>query len=172
MDKVKFFLILFVSLFLVNSSFAESATGKIGFVNLSRIFDEYTKTKEYDALLEKKHSTFQEEHKEKLQNIKDAESKLSLMKESEKNKLQSQIEKDKNDLLAFDRQRQTDLKKERDEKVRDILSEIEKVVKDYASKENYSLILNDRVLIFGGDNLDITNQILKLLNEKYSPSKN
>ena len=144
---------------------------KIAYVDLSRIFDGYSKTKEYDAILEKKTKGYEQEHNDKLQKIRDAEGKLALLKEEEKNKLQTQIDKDKNDLLAFDRQRQTDLRKERDEKIKEILSEIEKVVKDFAEKENYSVILNDRILIYGGDSLNVTNPIIKLLNDKYTPPK-
>ena len=156
--------------FLAGDSYAQNAgNGKMSYVNLSRIFDEYGKTKEYDAALEKKHNAYEQEHKDKLQKIKDAEGKLALLKEDEKNKLKGQIDKDQNDLVAFDRQKQTDLKRERDEKIREILGDIEKVVKDYAQKENYALILNDRVLIYGQETLDITNQVIKLLNDKNAP---
>ena len=44
---------------------------------------------------------------------------------------------------------------------------IEKVVKDYAQKEGYTLVLNDRVLVYGGEEMNITDKIVKLLNESY-----
>jgi len=51
------------------------------------------------------------------------------------------------------------------------LLEIEKVVSDYAKKEGYDLILNDRVLIFGSDALDVTDKILEKVNEIYNKNK-
>jgi Skp family chaperone for outer membrane proteins len=46
------------------------------------------------------------------------------------------------------------------------LLEIEGVVKDYAQKEKYDIILNDRVLIYGAESFDLTKTILDLLNAK------
>jgi len=70
----------------------------------------------------------------------------------------------KNDLMEFDRQKQADLTKERNEKIREILLEIENKVSDFAKQENYSLILNDRVLIYGEPTLNLTETLLKILN--------
>ncbi len=157
---------------LAGNSFAQNAPAlKIAYVDLTKVFDEYGKTKEFDAVLEKKQSGFEAEHKDKLQKIKDAEGKMAVLKEEERNKVQAQIDKDKADLLAFDREKATDLKKERDEKIKEILGDIEKTVKDYATKESYTYVLNDRVLIYGVDSLNITTQVIKLLNDKYSPPK-
>ena len=42
------------------------------------------------------------------------------------------------------------------------------MVKDFAEKEKYALILNDRVLIYGNTGGDISDQILKILNDSYN----
>lgn len=167
MKKLTFFAIVAATVLCAGSSFAQGSSGlKIAYLDLSKVFDNYSKTKEYDATLEKKHDAYVQEHKAKEQKINDAQSKFALMKEEEKTKLAAQIEKDKVDLAAFDRQEQIDLKKERDEKIREILGEIEKTVKEFAQKENYTLILNDRILIYGSPEIEITDQISKILNEK------
>jgi outer membrane protein len=143
------------------------AEDKIGYVDLSRIFDEYSKTKEYDVVLEQEHNKYQEERNQRLNKLRDAQAKLALLKEEEKAKLQSEIDKDKADLLEFDRLKQTELRKQRDEKIREILLEIEKVVSDFAQKEKYKLILNDRVLVYGFPEWDLTEKVIKLLNQSY-----
>ena len=74
------------------------------------------------------------------------------------------MEKLKTDLIEYDRQKKTELNKERNDKIREILLEIEKIVSGYAEKEGYTMILNDRVLIYGNQTLDQTEPILKLLN--------
>ena len=156
----------------MGTAHAQSLDGKkVGYVDLSRIFDEYTKTKEFDAVLEKKHSEYEDVRNKKLDKIKEAQGKLALLKEDEKAKLQDSIEKDKADLLEFDRQQQTELKKQRDEKIREILLEIEKIVSGFAKKEGYTFILNDRVLIYGDQELNITEKVLKLLNDTYPGKK-
>lgn len=158
-------------IFGVTAGAQSSASGRLAYVNLNRVFDEYSKTKDYDATLAKKSDEYQQARDEKIKKIQEAQGKLSALKESEKEKLQAQIEKDKSDLLELDRQKQTDLKKERDDKVREILMEIEKGVKDFAQQEKYSFIFNDKFLIYGDDSLEVTNQIIKLLNDKYPAAK-
>ena len=170
MRNLKILSMVFMSAFLTSvtsvSVFAQSLDGKkVGYVDLSKVFDEYGKTKEYDAILEKKHAEYEDARNKKLDKIREAQGKLALLKEEEKAKLQESIDKDKADLLEFDRQQQTDLKKQRDDKIREILLEIEKIVHDFAEKEKYALILNDRVLIYGDKTMDLTEKVLKLLND-------
>ncbi|MCA9406270.1 MAG: OmpH family outer membrane protein, partial [Candidatus Omnitrophica bacterium] len=139
---------------------------KIGYVDLSRLFDEYYKTKDYDKVLEQKHKTFEEERQVKVDKIQESIGKLGLLADDKKADLESNIEEMKAEVLEYDRQKRTDLTKERNEKIREILLEIEKVVSDYAQKEKYSVILNDRVLIYGNQTFDLTEEILKVLNKK------
>lgn len=167
--------LLFAFLFVFSfASWANAQTidgKKIGTMDLSRVFDEYTKTKEYDASLETKHKDFEKTRNAKIDKIKEAQGKLVALKDDEKAKVQADIDTMVNELKTSDNQMQMDFKKERDEKIREILLEIEKVVSDYAKKENYAFILNDRVLIFGNEGFDITEQIIKLLNESYPKKK-
>ena len=53
--------------------------GKVAYVDFSRLFDEYGKTKEYDAVLEKKHSEYEAARNKKLEKIRDEQNKLSLL---------------------------------------------------------------------------------------------
>ena len=150
---------------------AETNLGKVAYLNVDKVFDQYNKTKEYDEALSKKHEAYEAERNKRVEKIREATGKLSVLKEDERNKLQAQIDKDTAEFNEFDRQQQTDLRKERDEKMREILLEIEKDVNEYAEKEGYSLIINDKVLIFGKDEFDVTEQLIKILNEKYPGKK-
>ena len=163
-----FGLALLLSVFLAGT--AHAADLKIAYVNLAKVFDEYNKTKEYDAALEKKHEGYKKEFDDRMKKVQEAEAKLPLLKDAEKAKLQSQVDQDKSALSSFERDKTMDLRKERDERIRELLGEIEKVITDFAQKENYSLVINDRVLVYTTKEMDITDQVIKLLNEKY-PAK-
>ncbi|MCX5681606.1 MAG: OmpH family outer membrane protein, partial [Candidatus Omnitrophica bacterium] len=152
-------------------SFAQAAGLKIGYVGLSRVFDQYQKTTDYDKVLEQESTQYKKDRNDLLGKIQEAERKLILLKEEDRAKLADQIEKDKQSLMEFDQKKQTELRKERDDKVREVLLEIEAVVKDYAQKEKYDIILNDRVLIYGSDTLDLTQKVLDLLNANTSSVK-
>jgi len=155
-------LFLFVLTFLTTAAYAQNV--KMGFVDLSRLFDEHNKTAAYDKLLEDNHKNFEAERNGKIEKIQEAQGKLALLNEEKKAELEEEIEKMKADLLEYDRQQKTTLTKERNEKIREILLEIEREVSAYAEKEGYDIILNDRVLIYGNPAKDLTEEIIKRLN--------
>ncbi|MBI5149386.1 MAG: OmpH family outer membrane protein [Candidatus Omnitrophica bacterium] len=156
------FVVIVAALFTTTASADEK--GKIGYVDLSRLFDEYYKTKDYDKSLEAEHKEYEQEAKTKVDKIREQQGKLELLKEDQKKGLEADIEKMKNDLMEYDRQKKTTLTKDRNEKIREILLEIEKIVSGYAEQNGYALILNDRVLIYGDPARDLTQDILKTLN--------
>ena len=149
-------------------TFARAEDLKFAYVDLAKLFDQYDRTKEYDKVLEADNNKFQEERNKKIDQIKDLQGKSAMLKDDAKAKNDKDIEKLKNDILEFDRVKRTDLTKARDEKVREILLEIEKTVSEYAKAQNITFVLNDRVLIYGKDTLSITDPILKILNDSYA----
>ena len=158
-----FMAIVFLSSMMATGAYA--AGEKIGYVDLSRLFDEYHKTKEYDKVLEVKHSELEKVGKEKVEEIKESESRLALLKEDQRAALEDEIEMLKGEAQEFVRQEQSNLTKDRNEKIREILLEIEKIVSDFAAQEGYDIILNDRVLIYGDPAQDLTEDILTILNK-------
>jgi len=146
-------------------SFADGL--KIAYVDLSKVFDGYQKTKEFDAVLQTEGEAFQKQRDAMVQKIQDAQSKLDLMKDSEKASLQADIEKQKNDVVAFDKEKRTELAKKRDDKVREILTEIQGVVSTIAKNDGYTYVLNDRVMIYGDPQFNITDAVAKTLNDSY-----
>jgi Skp family chaperone for outer membrane proteins len=48
--------------------------------------------------------------------------------------------------------------------------EIEKTVSEYAKKEGITYVLNDKMLIYGAETSNITDPILKNLNDAYKPA--
>jgi outer membrane protein len=138
---------------------------KIAYVDLSKVFDSYQKTKEFDAVLQSEGEAFQKERDAMIQKIQDAQSKLALMKDAQKAAMQADIEKQKNDVVAYDKEKRTQLAKKRDDKVREILIEIQNVASDLAKKAGYTYVLNDRVMIYGDPQFNVTDQVLKTLND-------
>lgn len=167
MRIIRMFVVFAALLFFVpGSSYAQKQEGNMGYVDISRLFNSYYKTKEYYEVLNNKHNNFQEEVKIKIEKIKEAEGKLALLNDDKKIELEKEIEEMRAGLLEYDRQKKTDLTKERNEKIQELLLEIEQIISDFAEKQNYSIILNDRVLIYGNSDLNLTEEVLKILNEK------
>ncbi|MFA5388718.1 MAG: OmpH family outer membrane protein [Candidatus Omnitrophota bacterium] len=147
-------------------AFAESQ-GKIGYIDLSRAFDEYQKTKDFDKELEGKGDMKQQEREKLVQDIRKMREELELLNKSAREKKETDIESKIKSLQEFDQEAKTDLTKDRDNMVKDILKEMGDVIKEYGEKNGYSIIVNDRVLLYGDAGMDLTNEIIKILNDKY-----
>ncbi|MFH1504416.1 MAG: OmpH family outer membrane protein [Candidatus Omnitrophota bacterium] len=141
---------------------------KIGYVDIFEIFNEYDKTKEYDAKLEIKKKAVEKELEVKKEDIEKIQNKLSLLKEGEKGKEEDKITKKIEEYRELEREAFTDIKKERDEKMKEIVEDINKIVRDYAKDNNFSLVINENSVLYGEKIMDITSEILRISNKKYS----
>jgi outer membrane protein len=143
------------------------AAEKIVYVDLAKVFDEYEKTKDYDVKLESEQQGRQGEIDKMVEEIKAMQDKLDLLSEKEKETKQGQIDKKTRELQEFQRNAEIDLREERNEKLKEVLEDIQDVVEELAKKNKYDYILNDRVLLYGNDTLDISAEVLKKLKENY-----
>jgi outer membrane protein len=163
----KIILFTFVSIFLISGLAIGQSQGKIGFVDLTRAFDEYQKTKDFDKDLEKKGDIKQEQREELVKDIRKLRDEVELMNETAREKKERDIESKIRTLQEFDQDAKATLTKERDDMVRDILREMNSVIQEYGEKNGYLLILNDRVLLYADKAEDLTDEIIKILNDSY-----
>lgn len=156
-----------IAIFSISQFAIAESQGKIGYIDLSRAFDEYQKTKDFDKELEAKGDMKQQEREKLVQDIRKMREELELMNKKAREKKETDIESKIKSLQDFDQEAKTDLTKERDNMVRDILKEMSDVIKEYGEKNGYSIIVNDRVLLYGDSGMELTNEIIKILNDKY-----
>jgi outer membrane protein len=158
--------VLFVAIFCLGLWVKPSlAADKFAYIDLSRTFSEYGKTKDYDKTLTDKENVYSTEREKKVNEIKQFQDKINLLSDKEKDTKKSDLESRIKTLQDYDRQKQTDLRKEQDEKMKEILKDIEEAVKQYAEKEGYTFVFNDRVLVYQNKSLDITDKIIEILNK-------
>jgi Skp family chaperone for outer membrane proteins len=142
-----------------------AAADKLGYVDLSRTFSEYGKTKDYDKVLGEKQTAYTTERDKKVAEVRQLQEKMSLLSEKEKEAKKGDLENKVKDLQEYDRQKQTDLRKDQDEKMKEILKDIEDAVKQQAEKDGYTMVFNDRVLVYQNKSMDITDKIIEILNK-------
>lgn len=152
-------------LIVTNGAFA--AADKFAYVDLSRIFSEYGKTKEYDKVLADKEQAYNNERTKKINDIKQFQDKINLLSDKEKEAKKGDLENKIKNLQEFDRQQQTDLRKDQGDKMKELLKDIENAVKQYAEKEGYTMVFNDRVLIYQAKDMDITDKVVAILSKSY-----
>ncbi len=163
----KVLILILVCMFLFSGTIFAESQGKTGYVDLSRSFDEYQKTKDFDRDLEKKGDVKQEQREKLVKEIRKMRDEVELMNEKARKKREQDIESKIKSLQEFDQDAKTTLTKERDDMVRDILREINDVIQEYGEKNGFSIILNDRVLLYGDQAGDLTDEIIKILNDNY-----
>ena len=153
------------------SSVCFSKDLKIGYVDIFKVFNDYEKTKEYDKKLEAKKDAAEKKLEKKKETIEKLQGKLDLLKEGEKAKEEEKLSKELKEYRDLEREAFTDIRKERDEKMKDIVEDIDRIVKDYAKKNGFDLIVNSNVVLYGAKAMDVTNEILKISNKKYRKKK-
>jgi outer membrane protein len=142
------------------------AVDKFAYVDLSRTFSEYTKTKGYDKTLGDKEKVYTDERDKKVAELKAFQDKLSLLNDKEREAKGAELQAKVKEFQESDRVKQADLRKEQDEKMKEILQDIEQAVKKYSEKEGYTMVFNDRVLVYQAPSMNITDQIIAILNGK------
>jgi outer membrane protein len=141
------------------------AADKFAYVDLTKIFSEYTKTKDYDKVLGDKQSAYESERDKMVAEVKGFQDKLNLLSDKDKEAKKSELENKIKNLQEFDRQKQGDLRKEQDERMKELLKDINEAIKQYAEKEGYTMVFNDRVLVYQDKSLDITDKIVVIVNK-------
>jgi outer membrane protein len=144
------------------------AADKFAYIDLSRTFSEYNKTKDYDKVLGDKETVYTTERDKKINDIKSLQDKINLLSEKEKETKRPELDTKLKSLEEFRNQKEMDLRKEQDEKMREILKDIEDAVKKYAEKEGYTMVFNDRVLVYQTKSLEITDKVIEILNKGYT----
>jgi len=160
-----------IALMFVGAAFALSiaataqAAEKFAYVDLSRTFAEYYKTKDYEKSLTDKENSYTAERDKKVGEVKALQDKINLLSEKEKAEKKTDFENKVKTLQEFDTQKQMDLRKEYNEKTKEIFKDIEEAVKQYAEKEGYVMVFNDRVLVYQVKSMDITDKVINIINK-------
>jgi outer membrane protein len=165
------FLVAVISLMIVSPSYALGL--KIGYVDFLKIFNDYQKTQDYETKLENKRDQMKEKNKleQKEQEIQEMRQSLEALKEEKKQEKTQEIREKYIALEKLKRKIVSDLKAESDEKMEEIIDDIESVIEQQAKKRGYDMIVNENAILYGGEKLDLTDTVLKTLNKQYQASK-
>jgi len=161
----KMFVLWFIAFLMWQPVAVFSEEPKIATLDLSRAFDEFQKTKESDKILEAKGNEKKAERDKKVTEIKKLKGELDLLSDEGKKEKQAVIDQKVKELQEFDREVRDNLRGERDQMVREILKEIDQTIQEYGNEKGYTMILNDRVLLYKNKTLDVTEDITKRLNK-------
>lgn len=157
---------------LLPTAYSRAEELKIGYVNLGKLFDQYQRTKESDQVLEQKGKQKQAELEDRVTELKKLRQNLELLNDQAKESKAKELEEKSDEFQRAKTRTERDLVRERNQLARTIMQEIEQVVGDYAKANHFAMIVDQRSLLYGQDAYDVTDAILKVLNERYTDKAN
>ncbi len=145
---------------------------KVGWINIERIFREATPAQQATKQLEKEFDKRQVDLQKMGKQIQEQQSDLDkngmTMSESERSRRERDLANLSRDFQRMQREFREDLNTRRNEEFASIQERANKAIREIAESEKYDLILTDA--IYAGPRIDITDRILKILDES-GPAK-
>jgi len=162
----KYFFLLFFFTFFTNS-FAQE---KIVYLDINFLINESDAGKYINNELKKINDKNVEEFKEIELSIKAEEENIlkqkNLLKEDEFNKKIENLRNKYKSYQDLSSSKSNDLKKLRNNAANQLLIIINEILAEYSTKNKISLIMEKKNVVIGKSELDITKNILELLNKK------
>ena len=165
---MKFFLnFAIIFFFLINNSYSEQ---KIAYINIDKFLNQslvgISLNKQFDKILSEKKNTFEKEKKNLIDIETDLKNKKNVISSDEYNNLlknfKEKMNKYNNSTIKFE----NNFKLLKSKYTNQVLEELKPLLNDYVKNNNISLLISQKLVIVGKKNLDITNDIIQLVNKK------
>lgn len=144
---------------------------KIGILDVRRVFEGYGKTASREGQIKQLSEAKRLERERIVSQLRHLRDEMLLMNEEARTERRRQFEEKLKGLADFDRQTERTLRSQQGEAIQSILDEIEQVVALYSKEQGFDLILIDRATIFSADSIDVTDEIIALLNRRYAQNR-
>lgn len=141
---------------------------KLGYVSLLKVFDGYQRTAESKQVLEQKGKQKQAELEGNFNELKKLRQSLELLNDQAKEAKAREIEERSDEFKRLKTRSERELLQEQNQFAKQILDEIDQAVAEYAKANGFSVILDDRSLLYGEDVYDVTDKVLAVLNQRYT----
>ena len=170
---MKFFFakILFIFLFIEISN----ANENIKFININYIVNNSEAGKALNMIIENKSKKITSELNDlgkKIQNKKDKIiSQKNILKKEEYEKLVKTYDEEIKNYNDIRKKRNDDFNKFRINSQKKIIETLNPIITAYLKKESVQILLQKEQIIFGDNKLDITEEILKIFNDKHKKIK-
>ena len=161
----KIALILFISLV-----YSQNLNAKIVYINLDKVMRDSLVGKSLNEYIEKEQKKIKENFQIKEKEIKDKETKIISQKNIlKKEEIQIKIEKLRQEVKIYNEEKKKilkDLQKKKIDQTQQIINNLNPILADYMEKNSISLIIRKKDIIIGRNNLNITSNIISLLDKK------
>ena len=160
-------IILFFMILLIPQA---NANQKIAFLNVEFILTQSKSGKYLNSNIKELQQKKLTEFKKKKEDLENDEKKLITQKNIlEPSKFEEQVKVLRTNIIDFNNEKKItfdNLNKKKIVGTNIILKELDPILKEYATKNSISIILQKKYILLGKNDIDITQDILKLLDKK------
>jgi len=139
---------------------------KIGSVDFEKVFNEYHKTKKGNEVLAKEKTAKEDEGRKLVESVNQMRKEAELLSQDAKKKKEEEIRGKIRELKEFTEITRRDLLKKRNQMWKKIFEEIRDVVQKKGKKEGYTMIYDEKALLYKDESLDMTDEIIRELNKE------
>ena len=151
---------------------AESFAAGIAVIDMQQIFQNSKQVKQINDTLEKqftgKKQVVEKESKDLQNKIEEYKKNETVMDKKGLDSLKNTIRQQEQKLQQDQSDLQKNLYEAQNKQMTNFLDKIKGIVKNIANNKDYDVVLPKNALLFSKDNLDITNEVTKQLNEAKS----
>ncbi|MCP4405834.1 MAG: OmpH family outer membrane protein [bacterium] len=162
-------LVLVTCVFCASAS-AQSAELKIGFVDLQRVIDSSAEGKQAQEEIRKRADELGQrakEMQEAMQAMKaDYDKQFDVLTPEAKGQKRDEISKLERDYTRFVNDSQSELRQIEQRALKQLLENVGKLVLEYGKQENFTLILEAGNILYGIEQIEITEDVIELYNSK------
>ena len=160
-----FFVILSLALSFILCGTVYAESGKMGCINMRKVFYEYKKTKDFNQKLEDEDNQVKKEMESRTQDIRKLRDEIDLLSESAKEKKQPELRQKLKELEDYRKEKVEGFIKKKDDMFKEVRTDIMNIAETYAKKNGYQILFDNTVFVYFDNNLDVTDDIVKELNE-------
>ena len=158
--------VLVTACFMMLSKDAFAKEYKIGYVDLAKVSDEYSKTKDYEKTFEIQVKGKDAERQKFVDEIRKLKDEQALLSDKAKAEKQVVIDDKIKNLQESDKKVRDELIKQRNQMLGEIQKDIDTVISAYSKEAGYDIVLIKQTVLYAGTELDLTAEVVKRLNTK------
>jgi len=152
---------------------ALGAGGKVAFVAVEKLFEKYQKTVDLNTKLQKERKEKIAERKTMVEEINKLKDEADLLRDDAKRKKEAVVDDKVKALYQFEEKVKREAIQQQARLQEEILSEMRGALKEIGKRDGYDMIfaVTDDDIGYHSAKLDITDQVVKMLNKKYGETK-
>ena len=166
MKNIKIYIIALFYLILTSNSYSQN----IVYANLDTIIKTSDVGKKIIVFFKDKNNKLNKEYKNKEKIIRENEASLisqkNILENEEYIKKANEINQEINKFNLEYNQKMKEINFQKDEVLKSFQNEINKILKEFAENNNIDIILSSNQMLIGKSNMDVTDKILKNVNNK------